>query len=67
MHQRQHGFAEEFKIGREVEESDLDPVATCALQTDELVQNSFRAADDLNVAAKCAVRVAMRFPSNRVT
>src|SRR5262245_27159902 len=51
MHQRQHGFAEELKIGCEIEKGDLDAVATGALKVNQLADHTLRTADDLNVAA----------------
>ena len=66
MHQRQHRFAEELEIRREVEERDLDPVAPGPLEPDQLVDHVLGAADDLDVAAERAVLVAVRLPGDRV-
>ena len=67
IHQRQHGFTEEFKIGREIEEGDLNSIAPSTLEADQLVDHGLRAANNLNIAAECTVRVPVRFPSNCVT
>ena len=66
VHQRHHSFAEELKIRREIEECDLDPVAAGALELSQFVNHVLRAADDLNIAAECAVRVSVGLPGNGV-
>ncbi len=65
-HHRQHGLAEEFKIGCKVEERDLDPVAAGPLEPHQLVDDLLGAADDLDIAAEGAMRVTMRLPGNRI-
>ena len=67
FHQRQHRMTEELEIRCEVEKGDLYPVAACPLETNQLVHNMLRAADDLDVAAKGAMLVAMRLPRDRIT
>src|SRR4051794_4656178 len=37
VHQRQHGLAEELKIGRKIEERDLDAIAAGTLKVDQFV------------------------------
>ena len=44
-------FAEEFQVGREVEEVDLHAVATCSMEAGELLRNLVRRAEDMDVAA----------------
>src|SRR5207302_9249948 len=66
FHQRQHRVPEKLEIRCEVEEGDLYPVATRPLQTNQLFHNALGAADDLDVAPKGAVFVAMRLPGDRV-
>ena len=65
-HQRHHGFAEELKIRCEIEEGDLDPVATGPLELNQLVNHVLRAADDLNIAAECAVCVSVCLPRHGI-
>ena len=59
VHQGQDRFAEEFEIWRKVEERDLYSVAAGSLEPDQLVNDEFGTADDLDVAAEGAVLVAM--------
>ena len=66
FHQRQHRVPEKLEIRCEVEEGDLYPVAARALETNQLVHDVLGAADDLDVAPKGAVLVAMRLPGDRV-
>jgi len=66
VHQRQHRFAEELEVRCEVEERDLNPVAAGSLEPEQLVNHMLGAADDLDVATKRAVLVAMSLPCNCV-
>ena len=54
------------RIRREVEERDLYPVAAGLLEPDQLVNDVFGAADDLDVAAQRPVLIAMSLPGDRV-
>ena len=66
MHKRQYGFTEEFKIRREIEKGDLDPVTANTFEADQLIDDGLRAANDLNVAAQRTVRVAMSLPGDGI-
>src|ERR1700739_567201 len=66
FHQRKYFVTEELEIRCEVEEGDLYPVATRALETNQLVHDVRGAADDLDIAAEGAVRLAMSLPGDRV-
>jgi hypothetical protein len=59
-------LAEELKVGCNVVESDLYPVAAGPLEPNQLVNHVLEATDDLDVATKRAVLVAMSLPCNRV-
>ena len=52
-------MAKKLEIRCEVEEGDLYPVAARALETNKLVDDVLGAADDLDIAAEGAVRLAM--------
>ena len=65
-HHWQHRIAKELQIRCEVEEGDLDPVAAGLLEPNQLLDHMFRAPDDLDIAAKGTMRIAMRLPGNGV-
>ena len=65
-HHRQHRIAKELQIRCKVEEGDLDPVAAGLLEPNQLVNHVLRAANDLDITAKGAMRIAMRLPGNGV-
>ena len=54
------------RIWLEIEERDLYAIAAGALEPDQLVNDVFGAADNLDVAAEGAVFIAMRLPGDRV-
>ena len=52
MHQRQNRLAEVLKIGGEIVEGQLHAIATDFLQVQEMVDDLFGRADDMQVASE---------------